>query len=73
MIQPISELRKLPLHERLQLVGDLWDRIALEPDRLAVPQLQNYELDRRVAAFAADPESGIPWETAKDLIRRPHG
>jgi putative addiction module component (TIGR02574 family) len=73
MIQPISELQKLPLHERLQLVEDLWDSIALETDELAVPQWQKDELDRRAAAFAADPESGIPWETAKDLIRRHHG
>lgn len=73
MIQPISELKKLPPHERLQLVEDLWDSIALGTDELAVPQWLNYELDRRVAASAADPESGIPWETAKDLIRRHHG
>jgi putative addiction module component (TIGR02574 family) len=73
MIQPITELEKLPLHERLQLVEDLWDSIALETDNLAVPQWQKDELDRRAAAFAANPGSGIPWETARDLIRGHHG
>jgi len=37
MIQPISELKKLPPHERLQLVEDLSDSIALGTDELAVP------------------------------------
>jgi putative addiction module component (TIGR02574 family) len=73
MIQPISELEKLPLHERLQLVEDLWDSIALDTDDLVVPQWQKDELDRRDIDFAANPGSGIPWETARDLIRGHHG
>jgi putative addiction module component (TIGR02574 family) len=72
MIQPISELQKLPIHERLQLVEDLWDSIALEDNHLAVPQWQKDELDRRAEKFDADPSAGIPWETAKDFIRGHH-
>lgn len=72
MIQPISELQKLPIHERLQLVEDLWDSIALEDSDLAVPQWHKDELDRRAEKFKANPESGIPWETAKDIIRGHH-
>ena len=73
MIQPLSELQKLPVHERLQLVEDLWDSIALEDYDLAVPQWQKDELDRRAEKFDANPDSGIPWETAKDVIRGHHG
>lgn len=69
-MQPISELQKLPLHERLQLVEDLWDSIALEEGSLEVPQWQKDELDRGAEKFDANPDSGIPWETAKDVIRR---
>jgi putative addiction module component (TIGR02574 family) len=72
MIQPISELQKLPIHERLQLVEDLWDSIALGDGDLSVPQWQKDELDRRAEKFDVNPGSGIPWETAKDLIRGHH-
>ncbi|MDZ4816703.1 MAG: addiction module protein [Verrucomicrobiota bacterium] len=72
MIHPISELQKLPLHERLQLVEDLWDSIALDDSNLSVPQWQKDELDRRAREFEAKPDSGIPWETAKDIIRGHH-
>ncbi|NJK92383.1 MAG: addiction module protein [Blastochloris sp.] len=72
MIQPISELQKLPIHERLQLVEDLWDSIALEDRDWVVPQWQKEELDRRAEKFEANPGSGIPWEIAKAIIRGQH-
>jgi putative addiction module component (TIGR02574 family) len=69
MVQPITELRKLPLHERLQLVEDLWDSIALDDTDLEVPQWQKDELERRRRQFQSHPETGIPWESAKEIIR----
>lgn len=72
MTQLISELQKLPIHERLQLVEDLWDSIASEGNDLAVPQWQKDELDRRSETFDANDSSGIAWETAKDVIRGHH-
>jgi len=72
MIQAISELQKLPLHERLQLVEDLWDSIALEDINLDVPQWQQDELDRRDEEFRKNINLGIPWSVAKDLIRGRH-
>jgi putative addiction module component (TIGR02574 family) len=73
MTQLISELQRMPIHERLQLVEDLWDSIALENTNLTVAQWQMDELDRRAANFEANPASGIPWETAKEIIRGHRG
>ena len=65
----LSELYSLPISERLQLVEDLWDSIAVEqhslPDHPAVIE----ELHFRKAHFLANPTSGIPWEIAKERIR----
>lgn len=71
MIMPIREIRKLSLHERLQLVEDVWDSIVMEEADLEVPQWQKEELDRREVEFKRNP-SGIPWSTAKELIRGRH-
>jgi putative addiction module component (TIGR02574 family) len=65
----MSELRELPVVERLQLVEDLWDSIAEDqqsvPDHPAVME----ELRRRRENFQQNPSSGIAWEDAKTRIR----
>ncbi|HEX6861543.1 MAG TPA: addiction module protein, partial [Thermoanaerobaculia bacterium] len=57
----ISDLLHLSVAERLQLVEDLWDSIAAEPEALQLTQAQKEELDRRMAEHRADPGSAIPW------------
>jgi putative addiction module component (TIGR02574 family) len=73
MIRPIKELEKLPLHERLQLVEDLWDSIAKDEADVSVPQWQIDEVKRRAELFDKNPDSGVPWEEAKELIRGSRG
>jgi putative addiction module component (TIGR02574 family) len=69
----LSELRSLPLADRLQLVEALWDSIEEEqhsmPDHPAVME----EIRARKARFMANPSSGIPWETVKERIRSSRG
>lgn len=67
-----SQLFDLSVPQKLQLVGDLWDSIAATPEAVPVPQWQIEELDRRRAELRRNPESGIPWEEAKERLRRPH-
>ena len=65
----LSEIRSLPVSERLQLVEDIWDSIAEDqhslPDHPAVVQ----ELRARKARFLANPSSGTSWEIVKARIR----
>lgn len=66
-------LRRLPVAERLQLVGDLWDSIAADAPDEAFPMTPELaaELDRRLAEADADPAGGIPWEAVRaDILRR---
>ena len=65
----LSELRSLPLAERLQLVEDLWDSIAEEQHSLPDHPALIEELRARKARFLANPSSGISWEEAKARIR----
>lgn len=69
---PLSELKNLPLSERLQLVEDLWDSIAEEqhtlPDHKAVADI----LRQRKSEYQAHPESGISWDQVKRSIRSGH-
>ena len=60
---------ELTLSEKLQLVEDLWDSIASDPDQIPMLDWQKKELVRRRAAHLQNPDSGSAWETAKERIR----
>jgi putative addiction module component (TIGR02574 family) len=67
-------LRRLPVAERLRLVGDLWDSIAQDAPDEAFPMTPELaaELDRRLADADANPGGGIPWEQVRANILRRH-
>ena len=63
-----SSLFKLGRAERLQLVEDLWDSIAMEDQSLPLPEWKVDELRHRKERFAQNPESGRSWEEIKQRI-----
>ena len=65
-----SDLRKLPLDERIQLVEDLWDSIAADQNALPLTAEQRAELDRRLDAYEADGDPGRPAEEVIAEIRK---
>ena len=56
--------------EKLQLVEDLWDDIASDPETIPVHPWQIEELARRKTNLLKNPASGSTWEDAKRRIRR---
>ena len=68
---PLSEILKLSVAERLQLVEQIWDSIAENAEDLPLTAEQATELDRRLADADVDPGNGRPWREVKaDLLRR---
>ncbi|MCX7192522.1 MAG: addiction module protein [Proteobacteria bacterium] len=64
-----AEYLKLSVSERIQLVEDIWDSIAVEPsDTICLSQAQKAELHRRVAAHRADPATAVPWEQVRSKL-----
>ncbi len=64
----LSDVLELPVEERLELVGDIWDSIAQAPDALELSEPQRAELDRRLEAYRRDPKAGSPWSEVKARI-----
>jgi putative addiction module component (TIGR02574 family) len=62
---PLSEILKLSVSERIQLVEDIWDSIAAETNTLPLTDAERAELDRRLADAEANPGVGTPWEDLK--------
>lgn len=62
----LAEILSLSLEERIRLIGDAWDSIAVTPDDVPVPQWHVAELDRRMA------ESGpeyLSWDEVRRRLR----
>lgn len=68
------EFDAAPKSERIAYVEALWDRIAQDPDSLALPESHKRILDERLEAYRADPRAGRPWNevcaTLLDKLRR---
>ena len=59
--------------EKIQLVEDLWDDVASNPDAVPVHDWQKAELERRKANLLANPSSGVSWDAVKRRVRERHG
>jgi len=54
--------------EKLQLVGDLWEDLAVTPEAVPIHDWQKEELARRKANLAKRPGSGVRWEQVKERV-----
>ncbi len=61
----LSDILKLSVAERIQLVEDVWDSIAAEPEELPLTEEERQEMDRRLADVDANPGVGRPWAEVK--------
>lgn len=64
-----ADIVKLDPAERLDLLEQLWDSLAVTPDALPLTSAQREELDRRLDALDAEGPSGIPWDEVMQRIR----
>jgi len=60
-----NNLLELSISERIQLVQDIWDSIAINSDEVSLTNSQKQELDRRLNLFKQNPEQISPWENVK--------
>lgn len=54
-VDDIPGIARLTVPEKILLLEDLWDSIALEGSSIPVPQSHREELDRRQAQYEKDP------------------
>jgi putative addiction module component (TIGR02574 family) len=69
----IASVFDLSPAEKLQLVQDLWDDLAANPQDVPFHTWQEEEVDRRRACLDAHPASALTWEEVKRRSRARHG
>jgi putative addiction module component (TIGR02574 family) len=72
MSKPELDIGGLSVEERLSLLEQLWDSLAVTPEAILPTKAQREELDRRLDDLDAEGSVGIPWEEVLDRIRS-HG
>jgi len=67
-MKDLSSILELPASERLQLVEAIWDSLVEVPGAVPLSDHVREELDRRLDAYYADPESARPWDEVKEEL-----
>jgi putative addiction module component (TIGR02574 family) len=73
MPESLAFLFDLSPAEKLQLVEDLWDDLAANPQSIPVHEWLKEELDRRAARFKENPDSAMTWDEVVRQIRSRYG
>jgi putative addiction module component (TIGR02574 family) len=55
----------MSVEERIDLVKDIWDSVAIEAGLLPPSTAEKAELDRRLSEDDATPNDTVAWETIK--------
>jgi len=69
----VADTLELSLPERIQLVEDIWDTIAVEADSLELTEDEKRIIDERLDAYHKNPEAGAPWTEVFKRITAQHG
>jgi putative addiction module component (TIGR02574 family) len=56
---------QLTVAQRILLAEEIWDSIPDEAQALPLSEAQKQDLQRRLAAYEADPKTGSSWEEVK--------
>jgi putative addiction module component (TIGR02574 family) len=67
------DFRTLPVAERLQLVGKIWDSIAEDQASLSDSATVVKEVRERQKRFLSNPNTAVAWEQANKNIRSERG
>lgn len=65
-----STLKQLPVDERIRLVEDLWDSIAVDQSAIPLSSDQLAELNRRLDCYEIDGDKGRPAKEVISALRK---
>ena len=65
---PIENIKKLSIAERILLVEDIWDSIISSDEDFPMSDEQKRELDSRLDAYYKNPNEGKSWKEVRNNI-----
>ncbi len=68
---PQFDFGQLDPYDKLELISQLWDSLPESTASMPLPEWHRQELEQRLSAADADPSAVIPWDEAKNRLRKP--
>ena len=65
-----EDLFSLSIPERIQLVEDIWDSIAIQPEKVELSSDTKSELDKRLDEYEMNPQEQSPWDEVRSRLWR---
>ena len=62
-----ADTLELSIPERIQLVEDIWDTIAVQADVVELSDREKIIIEERLDAYHKNPHAGSPWE---DVVKK---
>ena len=72
-VNDIPEIARLSTPEKISLLEDLWDSIALDESSVPIPQSHREELDRRLRSYESAPGNLLSLEELQGRIESRKG
>ena len=66
----IEDILTLSVKKRLELIEEIWDSLASNPEAIPLTSAQRSELDRRKREHRADPSAATPWSEVRDRLQK---
>jgi putative addiction module component (TIGR02574 family) len=60
---------RLSRAERILLVEEIWDSIAVESEAFVLSDSQRLDLQSRLDAYRENPKAGAPWAEVRDRLQ----
>lgn len=74
MDKTLDALFALGTEERIRLAQALWDSVAADPSyRPVLTEQEKVEINRRLAAYRADPSTAVPADEFLEELERRYG
>lgn len=61
----LESVRKLPLHEKLEIMEAIWEDLSAEPDQVEIPDWHKEILEERATMVCEGKAEFYDWETVK--------
>lgn len=61
-------LDRLSVTDRISLVEELWDSIAMSSEPISLTDAQKQDLQRRIDLYRDDPNAGSSWEEVRSRL-----
>jgi putative addiction module component (TIGR02574 family) len=65
----LNEIVALSIEDRINLVQAIWNSIATDQAYTDLTDMQNQELDRRIADSESNPDNVMTWQEIKASIK----